>query len=138
MSRRTQRQRRCSTDMRTRSEQQVTGRGRKGLLLLLAFVVAAAPACVKRFDAYLVNPCAVPLAVETHAAPVASSRVVVSVEIEPEAVTHVENAFHSTGADSWSVTIGGTHTIVKVDGDTWVHDTVVIPAEVCDEIEKSG
>jgi hypothetical protein len=124
--------------MRTHSEQQVTGRWRKELLFPLAFVVAAASGCVKRFDAYLVNPCPVPLAVETHASPVASSRVVVSVELEPKSVTLIENAFHSTGADSWSVTIEGSEEIVKVDGDTWVHDTVVIPAEVCNEIESSG
>ncbi len=100
----------------------------------MAFLVAAAPACVKRVDAYLVNPCASPLEVETRASPVASSRVVVSIELEPNSVTRVENAFHSTGADSWSVTIEGTDTVVRVDGDTWVNDTVVIPAEVCDEV----
>jgi hypothetical protein len=108
--------------------------GRKGFLFLVALLVGAAPACVKRFDAYLVNPCAGPLAVETHASPVASSRVVVRVELEPNSVTYVANAFHSTGADAWSVIIGGTDTVVKVDGDTWVHDTVVIPASVCAEI----
>jgi hypothetical protein len=54
--------------------------------------------------------------------------------VEPRSVTLVENAFHSTGADSWSVTVEGTNTIVKVDGDTWVHDTVVLPASVCAEI----
>lgn len=107
---------------------------RKGLLFLLAIFVAAAPACVKSFDAYLVNPRANPLEVETHASPVSSSRAVVSIELEPDSVTHVENAFHSTGADSWSVTIEGTDTIVRVDGDTWAHDTVVIPASVCAEI----
>lgn len=114
------------------------GRWRKELLFLLAFVVTAAPACVKRFDAYLVNPCRVPLAVETHASPVASSRVVVRVELEPMSVTLVENAFHTTGADVWSVAIEGTEEIVKVDGDTWVHDTVVIPAEICDKVQESA
>jgi hypothetical protein len=106
----------------------------EGACFLLALVAMAAPACIKRFDAYLVNPCAVPLAVKTHASPLPSSRVVVSVELEPRSVTLVENAFHSTGADSRSVTVEGTNTIVKVDGDTWVHDTVVIPGNVCAEI----
>jgi hypothetical protein len=67
-------------------------------------------------------------------ASVASSRAVVSIELEPNSVARVENAFHSTGADSWSVTIEGTDTIVRVDGDTWVNDTVLIPAEICDEV----
>lgn len=101
------------------------------ILLLAAF---ASSACSKTFDAYFVNPCDEAIVVQTHDSGLPASRVNETATLEPQSVTKVESAFLSNGGMGWSVTIEGAETVVRLNEETWVHETVVIPAEVCEEV----
>ena len=111
----------------------MTIRSGRGVLALFA-VVLFTPACFKSVDAYFVNPCTVSLEMETHEISVRTSFPVAKATLEPLSVTKVEDAFTTAGGFHWSVTVGKASSVIQVNGDTWVHDTVVIPASVCDEI----
>lgn len=92
------------------------------------------PACFESKDAYFVNPCDVSLDIETHEISIRTPTPVAKATLQPLSVTKVEDAFTTAGGFDWSVTVAGTNKVIQVDGDTWVNDTVVIPASVCDEI----
>jgi hypothetical protein len=111
----------------------VTIRSSRGVLVLFA-VMLLTPACFEGKDAYFVNPCDASLEIETHAISWPTSTVEARATLRPLSVTKVEDAFTTAGGFNWSVTVEGTSSAIQVDGDTWVHDTVVIPSSVCDEI----
>lgn len=49
-------------------------------------------------------------------------------------VTKVEVAFTTAGGFHRSLTVKNTTSVIHVEGNAWIHDTVVIPASVCAEI----
>lgn len=100
------------------------------MMLIVPFLGTA---CIKSVDAYVVNPCSEPLTISTHDYFVPSEQnEVETATLGPGAVTLVEDAFH--GGGNWSVSIDGSDEVVRLNEETWVHDTVVIPADVCEEI----
>jgi hypothetical protein len=105
--------------------------GRTVLVLLAAVLLTA---CFKNVDAYFVNPYDVPLEIETSDISIPTSPPFAKATLAPLSVTKVENAFTTAGGFNWSVTVAGTSSVIQVAGDTWVHDTVVIPSRVCDDI----
>jgi trans-2-enoyl-CoA reductase len=72
--------------------------------------------------------------IETHEISIRTSTPVAKVTLEPLSVTEVDDAITTAGGSDWSVSVEGSARVIQVDGDTWVHNTVVIPASLCDEI----
>lgn len=102
-------------------------------IALWATILVFGTACIKSVDAYFVNPCSEPLTISTHDYFVPSEEnQVESVTLEPGSVTKIDGAFH--GGGNWSVSIEGSDEIVRVNDEDWVHETVVIPEEVCDDL----
>jgi hypothetical protein len=91
-------------------------------------------ACSHYYDAWVVNPCAGHLRVETYSSPPERFNrypPMRSVTVPPASVTKVDHAFTDAGGFSWSVRIVGYNEIVPVNGREWVHDTVILPADAC-------
>jgi hypothetical protein len=120
---------RIGTQTRTR---QATIRSGRGVLVFFA-VVLLTPACFQNKDAYFVNSCDVSLEIKTSDISIPTSPPFAKATLAPLSVTKVEDAFTTAGGFHWSVTVAGTSGVIQVDGNTWVHDTVVIPASVCAE-----
>lgn len=102
-------------------------------VVIVATATLTLSSCVRTADAYFANPCSVDLEITTYRAPEPlESEEIKSATLQAESVTKVEDAFDSEVG--WSVSIEGTDQFLEIDKDTWVHNTVVIPAEVCEEV----
>jgi hypothetical protein len=109
--------------------------GRTVLVLLAAGLLTA---CFKNVDAYFANPCDVPLEIETSDNNIPTSPPFAKAMLAPLSVTKVEDAFTTAGGFHWSLTVTNATSVIHVDGNARIHDTVVIPAEVCDEVQESA
>jgi hypothetical protein len=119
---------RIGTQTRTSQATIRSGRG-----VLVFGVLLLTPACLQSKDAYFVNPCDVSLEIETSDISIPTSPPFAKATLAPLSVTKVQDAFTTAGGFHWSVTVSGTGEVIQVDGNTWAHDTVVIPASVCAE-----
>lgn len=100
------------------------------LLSLLGTSLVVFPACSDLFDAFMVNPCSRSLRVQTFDQRDAEKLLGVSATLPPTSVTKVEDAFSDASGRDWLVVVDGKVEL-PINGDEWVHDTVVIPANVC-------
>jgi len=103
------------------------------ILVLLALALSG---CTQEITAYVVNPCDSELAIATYDADdpalMLPRNLSKQVRLSPLSVTEVPGAFQYWGGPkSWLVGVEGTTDYVLVNGDTWVNNTVVIPARFC-------
>lgn len=88
------------------------------------------PACSDAIDAFIVNPCSRPLTVRTFDQREIEKLLGVTATLPPTAVTKVRDAFTDASGRDWLVVVDESVEL-HVNGDEWVHSTVLIPASVC-------
>jgi hypothetical protein len=88
------------------------------------------PACSDTIDAFIVNPCSRPLTVRTFDQRESEKLLGVTATLPPTAVTKVRDAFTDASGRDWLVVVDESVEL-QVNGDEWVHSTVLIPASVC-------
>ncbi len=99
-------------------------------LLLLGTLLSG---CSRALDAYFANPCDRTVRINTWAAPpayVKGREPDRQGALPPHSVTKIEEAFVDSPDRQWSYSIDD-RMVFPVDGNHWVHQTVVIPATAC-------
>ena len=121
-----------------REDKQAAKRSTAGPILALLLVSVVLAACVRGFDARLVNPCEEAVRVVTHSRPTetATGEGTAEASVPPLDVTDIEDAFHTANGFSWSVAVelpGEAAYLFPVDG-TKLRErggVVAIPAAAC-------
>lgn len=102
-------------------------------LSLLGLVVGVA--CTASIDVFFVNPCLEPLRIKTYSSSFPSDDALgQAVVLDAETTTKVEGAFDIPIEHGWAIEIEGLNDPLRPDEKEWVHETIVIPASVCDDV----
>lgn len=108
-------------------------RGIVGFIPIAAAVAVIATGCPYRYNLWIVNPCDLPLRVETYNDPgdqTPTNPAYRSVTVPARSKTSVEGAF-SDPRGNWSLRVVGIPDGIAIDEEKLKDNTVNLPEEVC-------
>lgn len=108
--------------------------GALGCALVGAWLLVSTSGCSLIYDATVLNPCAVPLRVETHNVrtdDLPTEPAYRSVTLPSGSKTKIEQAYDWGDHDEWSVRVIGVPGLLPEAPGEWDGDTLLLPRSVC-------